>query len=249
MSLNNSTMTDIALSDDGGSPDFSVSLLELDASPSILGHLTESEKAEVLSCGRRMAYTTGETFFCQGDPHDGIHMIESGRVRSFYISPAGREITLAYWTAGHFVGAPEMFSDGEYMWTSEAIEPSRATWLAGDVLFALVRQIPNLALGLIDGLIYKGKCYSSLLQLMGTSSMSMRLAHLLLALVDTPSDDAPERFLISKRFSHAELANMVGSTRQWVSLTLKRFEDDRLIAFDGTSIAVLRPDKLKNICF
>lgn len=249
MGSNNSIMTDIALSDDSGSPDFSVSLLELASSPSILGHLTESEKVEVLSLGRRMEYATGDTFFCQGDPHDGIHMIEKGRVRSFYTSPAGKEITLAYWTAGNFVGAPDMYSDGEYMWTSEAIEPSRATWLAGDVLFTLVRQIPNLALGLIDGLIYKGKCYSSLLQLMGTSSMSMRLAHLLLALMDTPSEEEPERFLISKRFSHAELANMVGSTRQWVSCTLKRFEDDRLIAFDGTSIVVRRPDELKNICF
>ena len=46
-------------------------------------------------------------------------------------------------------------------------------------------QIPTLAIGIIEGLTFKGKCYSALAQMLGTRSITERLAHLLLHLVDT----------------------------------------------------------------
>ena len=51
----------------------------------------------------------GQTLFSQGGKHDGIWLIESGRIRAFYTPPLGREITLAYWHVGNFVGGPEVF--------------------------------------------------------------------------------------------------------------------------------------------
>ena len=45
-------------------------------------------------------------------------------------------------------------------------------------------EIPNFAVGLVQALAYKGKCYSSLLQMLGTRSVIERLAHLLLNLTD-----------------------------------------------------------------
>jgi DNA-binding MarR family transcriptional regulator len=48
--------------------------------------------------------------------------------------------------------------------------------------------------------------------------------------------------------SHSELARMIGSTRQWVSLTLARFEAEGLIAkqADG-AVRVLAPDQLATL--
>ena len=62
--------------------------------------------------------------FRQGAPHDGIHLIESGLIKSFYVSEDGRELTLGFWTAGHYVGAPQMFGGGQHAWTSQAAAPT-----------------------------------------------------------------------------------------------------------------------------
>ena len=44
--------------------------------------------------------------------------------------------------------------------------------------------IPALAIGIIEGLSFKGQCYSALAQMLGTRSPTERLAQLLLHLMN-----------------------------------------------------------------
>lgn len=206
--------------------------------PDMLGHLSESTRKAVLGLGRRREYAVGDMLFRQGDPHNGIYLIDWGLVRSFYMSEDGRELTLGFWTAGHYVGAPQMFGGGQHAWASAATAPTSCLWLPGGPLRELAGQRVDLALTLIDALVHKSQCYCALLQLLATQSMRVRLARLLSMLA--ARGDGAETGL-----SHSQLASMIGSTRQWVSLSLARFEKDRLIVkqADGT-VQVLAPDRL-----
>jgi CRP-like cAMP-binding protein len=49
----------------------------------------------------------GQTLFSRGARHDGIFLIQTGRIRVYYTAPSQREITLAYWHPGNFVGGPD----------------------------------------------------------------------------------------------------------------------------------------------
>ena len=171
--------------------------------PNIFEMLSEDELGSLICQGRETAYRAGEYFFRQGDRHDGIHFIQSGRVRSFYLSPSGREITLAYWPKGHFVGAPQILGGGEHMWSSVATEPSVGLWLPGDVLRQLIYKTPNLAIAVIEGLVYKSMCYTALLQIMGTQSKTSRLGHLLLTLA-TPRADEPNAADVRQQFTQED---------------------------------------------
>ncbi len=73
-----------------------------------------------------------ETLFAQGARHDGVFLIESGLIRTFYISPSGREITLAYWQPGNIVGTPPVMSTGIHMWSGVASEDTRAIAFRGE---------------------------------------------------------------------------------------------------------------------
>src|SRR5580700_6258383 len=152
--------------------------------PPLFRGLTEAEKARVLACGKRKVLYRGAQLFRQGSPQDGIYLIESGRIKVFYIAPSGREITLAYWHAGNFVGGPEVFDTGIHQWSGVASSNCSVVQLPGKELRTLAAEIPNLAIGLIEGLSFKGKCYSALAQMLGTRSITQRLAHLLLHLMD-----------------------------------------------------------------
>lgn len=194
------------------------------AAPNLLHQLEPATRGRVLALGRGRGYARGELVFRQGDPHDGIHLIEDGLIKSFYVSEDGRELTLGFWTAGHYIGAPQMFGGGQHAWSSVAAAQTWCLWLPGPALRELSRQHGDLALALIDALIHKSQCYCSLLQLLATHSMRVRLARLLAMLA---AGEAMKPALIG--LSHGELAGMIGSTRQWVSQSLSRFEGEGLL--------------------
>ncbi|MBW8854471.1 MAG: cyclic nucleotide-binding domain-containing protein, partial [Bradyrhizobium sp.] len=88
--------------------------------PPLMDKLSQRERELVLKQGRRKVLNRGQTLFSQGGKHDGIWLIESGRIRVFYTSPLGREITLAYWHVGNFVGGPEVFEGTVHQWSGVA---------------------------------------------------------------------------------------------------------------------------------
>ena len=212
--------------------------------PMLFASLTPHERSLVTSHGRRRVLNRGQTVFKQGTVHEGIYLIESGRIRVFYEAPSGREITLAYWRAGNFVGGPEIFGASAHLWSAVATSNSSVLLLPGKTLRTLVQQIPSLALGLIEGLTFKGKCYSMLAQMLGTRSITERLAHLLLHLVDTYGVENDQGIIISATFTHADLAHMVGATRQWVTINLKRLQEQGIVVCRKSQIIVRRPDLL-----
>jgi CRP/FNR family transcriptional regulator, cyclic AMP receptor protein len=215
--------------------------------PSLMEKLTSRERDIVLKQGRRKVLSRGQTLFSQGAKHDGIFLIESGRIRVFYSSPLGREITLAYWHAGNFVGGPEVFDSGIHQWSGVASSNCSVVQLPGKELRTLATEIPNLAIGLIEGLAFKGKCYSALAQMLGTRSITQRLAHLLLHLMDLYGVEDPDGVVIAAAFTHADLAHMVGATRQWVTISLKRMQQKRIVLAKRSQIVVCLPNVLEEM--
>ncbi len=198
--------------------------------PYLFSGLSEAEIAQVLGSGKRRVLYRGAQLFSQGSPQDGIFLIESGRIKVFYTAPSGREITLAYWHSGNFVGGPEVFKQGLHVWSGEAAVNSTVLHLPGDVLRRMAMTIPALAIGIIEGLSFKGQCYSALAQMLGTRSPTERLAQLLLHLMNLYGVEERDGALIAASFTHADLAHMTGVTRQSVTISLKKFTELGILA-------------------
>jgi CRP-like cAMP-binding protein len=214
--------------------------------PKLLEGLDAKERDYVMSRGRRRVLDRGAPVFTQGEAHEGIYLVESGRIRVFYTAPSGREITLAYWFPGNFVGGPEVFG-GTHMWSAVAARNSAVLMLPGEDLRAMVARFPGLAMGIIEGLVFKGKCYSALAQMLGTRSVTERLAQLLLHLVSLYGSQEEEGAVIGAAFTHEDLAHMVGATRQWITISLKRMEKAGLLITRKGRIVVCDPDRLAQI--
>ncbi len=215
--------------------------------PPLFRGLTEAEKARVLECGKRKVLYRGATLFSQGSPQDGIYLIESGRIKVFYIAPSGREITLAYWHSGNFVGGPEVFRQGVHIWSGAAAVNSTVLHLPGDVLRQMVLTIPALAIGIIEGLSFKGQCYSALAQMLGTRSPIERLSQLLLHLMNLYGVEERGGTLIAASFTHADLAHMTGVTRQSVTTSLKRFAEHGILHMHGANLVIKNAELLGEI--
>jgi CRP/FNR family cyclic AMP-dependent transcriptional regulator len=202
-------------------------------------------------CVRRIGTTRqiarSAVLFSQGQDQDGIFVVESGLIRSFYTAPSGRQITLAYWHPGNFVGGPHLFG-GVCMWGAIAARKSVVTYFPATALRALAREVPDLALELIDALAFKARCYSSLAQMLGTRSLHERLIHVLMHFATTHGiAERDGQIAVAVAFSHAEIANLIGSTRQWVTISLNRLQKRGIISQRRGMMIIRQPDVLRDL--
>lgn len=200
--------------------------------PNFIEQLSPAERDCVLACAHRKVVHRGQYLIRQGQRHEGIFVIESGTIRSYYVAPSGRELTLAYWHAGNFVGGPDIFGRAPHVWSAVATADSVVWPLDGGDLRKLIRRLPNLALALIDALAFKGACYSASAHMLGTRSVTERLLRLLANLAGSHGVEDGNMIWLTARFSHQDLANMVGATRQWVSVSLQKLTNDALVVLE-----------------
>lgn len=206
----------------------------------ILSKLSEQERVRVLSRGHRQKFLPGETLFAQGERHRGVFIVERGLVRTFYASPSGREITLAYWKPGNLVGTPLVLGSGIHVWSGVAVEDAEVMAFRGSDLLYLMRAIPSLAVALVEALEFKGKCLSALVQMLGTRVVSERLTMLLANLGETHGVHEKDGIAIGAPFTHDVLAQMVGASRQWVTITLDRFQREGIIRVGRRKTVLLK---------
>ena len=223
------------------------SLRQVENDPNMFNGLGEAERERILGCARRIEVRAGERIFSQSGEHTGIYIIVSGLARTFHLAESGKEITLGYWTPGHFIGGPELFGSGRHRGSAEAIEDMVVYQIPARELRKLVDEIPGLAMNIIEMLVYKAKSYLELLHMLGTRSASNRLGHLLLTLSDRMGRPVEGGTLIELALTHQEMANMIGSTRQWVATMLHRFERDGIVRTEGSRIVITDADRLPDV--
>ena len=213
--------------------------------PNILAQLSEAERHTFLAACRKRTFTPGEGIFGQGTQSIGAYIVLSGLVRTYYVSAVGKEITLAFWSEGDWIGAPDFFGGQPlHIWSAVAVEASAALVMPGTRLKELAAEIPAIAMSVIAALTFKVNWISLLLQTLGTESVSERLARLLMTLGDVHGELREEGIAIRYPFSQEDLAAMVGASRQWVNMALARLHRKGILCSRGRQLIIIDPNRL-----
>ena len=212
--------------------------------PNLFAGLNPAQVEIIRSCAEPSTIKKGEILFFQGTPHNGIFIIQSGIIRTFFVAPRGREITLAYWRPGNMVGTPEVLSEGVHLWSGEAVVPGQVLHLKCSTLRSLVMEMPQLALAVIEALEFKGKCFSGMVQMLGTMTVSERITESLRTLAEIYGTQAPDGIVLRAPFTHEAIASMVGASRQWVTMELHKLQKQGIVRISNRAIVVVALDRL-----
>lgn len=167
------------------------------------------------------SYRPKQFIFSQGDMSRSTYFIRRGIVRTFYVSPDGREFTVGLWSAGDMFGAPDVTQDTRSL--SAVADTAVEVYALSEPDLALaVSRIPEFALGLVRALSFKVRWVTMLTKILSTQRADSRVCQMLLALSEIFGERHGEHVVLTRRFSHQELAMMVGCTRQWVTHTFRR---------------------------
>lgn len=212
-----------------------------------LSYLTETERTRVLAHCKPQLAKRNSTIFRQGDVQKGIYVILSGGVRVYFAAPNRREITRAYWFSGHFIGGPNLFADAPHMWSAIAIRDTSLLMIPSAALRNLCMTIPCLAMGLIEAMVFKGRCYAAMAQMLGTRSAGQRMAQVLMHLSELYGVETDDGIEIRLSLTQEEIAHMVGTTRQWVALRLKQLQARDIVWFGRGRLLIRDADALSFI--
>ena len=214
--------------------------------PAFNSSLDAETGAEFARIAIRKRMRPGESLFVQQSPHTHSYIIQSGLIRTFYVSEAGREVTLGYWGTGDSVGGPALCGGGAHVWSAVANRESEVLAITGPVLANLAQSNMKVMNWIVNALEFKLRWLSILFQIHGTERVQDRLAKLLLMMADLYGEEVDGDVVISHQINQTDLATLVGASRQWTNKALARLREAGVISIEGSRILLLDSKALRN---
>lgn len=189
-------------------------------------------------------YPRGSTLFMEGQPTKGVYLLCSGRVKLSSYSEEGKAIILRVAEPGEILGIYAAISGTSHETTAQVTNDCRAGFIKKRDFLELLQTHHAAALNALKQLSNSYRAAHEQICSLGLSlSTGDKLARLLLQWSER-SDDA--RVRISPTFTHGEMAEMIGSSRETVTRLLKDFRDRDLITFSRKELWVLDQKKLRH---
>ena len=206
----------------------------------------DADALERVAAGTRTRrFRRGEVIFHAGDPGDALFVIVSGEVKIAVPSESGEEAILTTLREGDVFGELALLDGAPRSATAAALVATETVVLPRDRFRELVATEPVIRDALLASLAGELRRLTTHVEELHFLDMTGRLAARLvrLAAESGPSDD-DGAIRLRASLTQAELASMVGCTRQSVNKLLGQFSDDGLVRLDRDGIVVTDLDGL-----
>lgn len=213
-----------------------VSLLA-ELGPDVLARL--AERIELREIRRR------EVIYLPGDPGDSVYFVNGGRVKVSKVTRDGKALTLNYCGPGEIFGETCLVDGSPRAEMAEAMENSMVTQVERSDYERLLADNARLGLHMTKLLAARRRDLENKLETLVFRDVTSKLAELLLELADEYGVEDSRGTLVALKITHQELANLIGSTRETVSLTLSQFKRKNLICTEGRKVIISDAESLR----
>jgi CRP-like cAMP-binding protein len=211
----------------------------------VLRDLEPAQRARIEQSISYQIVPAGQLFHAPNEYGEQVFLLHSGRVRLYKLSTEGRALTLAVLEPVTIFG--EMSLAGQWMYDSFAESMSECTIgiIGRDVLRDVLRQYPQVSLRFMELMGQRLREIENKLADIAFKSVPQRLASVLLNLAGSTSDTVPGTPAPSVvRYTHQQLAEMIGSYRETVTKAIGEFREAGFIRIDDDTIHLINLEKL-----
>ena len=199
--------------------------------------LSAADLAAITTYGAKAAWPGGFTVYQRGAPADGVFVVLRGRVVLRSRVKAGRGFVPAVATVGETFGTEGLTTAARYVTDAKADEPSETLHLSGARFRAFVREQPQHALALIGQVMAERTALLEKLRELATLSVEERLIAAMLRMNEQNQFADGHRLTLGPA-QYRLLCELVGATRESVSLVFNRLVSAGLVERDGTTYVV-----------
>jgi CRP-like cAMP-binding protein len=181
------------------------------------------------------------------DQSDSLFLVASGRVKICHLTHEGKQSTLAFVEPGEVFGELAVVDCGPREEYAEAAKDSTVVRIPSDGLCALMQDVPEVARRVTALIGRRRRQVERRLRNLLFLSSRDRLIHLLLELADRYGEAAEKGLRLATDLSHQDLASMIGSTRETVTLVLGELQSEGLIKLGRRKITLARPEAISGL--
>lgn len=181
---------------------------------------------------------TPETF------REGLYFIKEGKLILYKINPEGKQFTVGILGKGNVFGEIDSFSLGTRDIFIESLEDTLLCSISKEQFEQFLAQRPQLMLKVLSVLSERLHDRDAMLEKLALGCVRDRLLHLLVKLSSQFGTNEGEFQKIDLPLTHQELANMIGATRESVTVVLNELSRENVVRTARKSIYV-QPEKAK----
>ncbi len=198
--------------------------------PDVLARL--ADRVEMREVRRR------DVVYLPGDPGESLYVVNGGRVKISKVTRDGKALTLSYCGPSELFGECCLVDGGPRQEMAEAMENAMITEIAREDFERLLQANAHLGFQMTRILASRRRDIENKLETLVFRDVTSKLAELLLKLADEYGVEDSRGTLVALKITHQELANLIGSTRETVSLTLSQFKRKGHITTEGRKVII-----------
>jgi CRP-like cAMP-binding protein len=209
----------------------------LDATSSLRApRLSRDEMDALATYAAKATWPAGFIVYSRGSAADGVFIVLRGRIVLRSRVKAGRAFVPTVACPGETFGAEGLSPHGRYATDARADEESETLHLSGARFRAFLRERPQHALALVGQIVTERTSLLEKLRELATLSVEQRLITALLRMAQNQTFLAADGRITLGPAQYRLLCELVGATRESVSLVLGRLIAEGVAERQGTSI-------------
>jgi CRP/FNR family cyclic AMP-dependent transcriptional regulator len=182
--------------------------------------------------------------YAQGEVVAGLYVVAAGRVRVVRGAGEARALTVAYRGIGEVIGEIAVTQRPTHEDTATATDPVEVVHIPLRCVEELLARHADLTVRLLQLMVERRLDTERRIESLLSRTVESRVAEFLLDAAQRHGIPESRGLLIGVKYTHQEIADYVGSTRETVTLTLGELKRRDLLLFDHRRVVVRDTDAL-----
>ena len=206
--------------------------------------MTREELVRLASGCSLQRLARGDDIFRVGEPCDAFHVVVTGQVKLFGISPSGQEKVIEIISPGHSFAEALMFTGRPCIVNAQALTDALVLRISKDAVLAEIGHDPRFALRMLAGISRRLHGLVHDVQAYALQNGMQRVIGYLLR--DQVGEDGAsgEAVTVQLPVSKATIASRLSLTPEYFSRVLHELEAAGLVSIDKRDIHILDPKRL-----
>ena len=175
---------------------------------------------------RVRVFPRSSPIYLPSDHANGVLLLAQGRVKIGSFTEDGKQAILAFIEPGELFGELALMGSQEREEYAEAVEKSTIVLIPNEIMQQLVMQNPEISLGITRLMGLRRRRIERRLKYLLFRSNRERMIHLLMELAEQYGRETAAGLELKIKLSHQDLANIIGSTRETVTVVLGELQTE-----------------------
>lgn len=200
-------------------------------------HLNEEQLSLLAEHSREVQFRKNAILMTEGDAGESMYVIQSGLVKVFVSDEDGKELVLYEQGAGAVIGDIALLDDEPRSASVSTLDKTSALMIGKSSFIQCLKESPEMSLGIIRSLTQRLRHATEGSRSLALDNVYRRLAD---KLQELGVDKTETTWRLEKKYSHQDLGNMIGASREMVGKVMAELVKGEYIELQDGIIYILK---------